>query len=96
LEYAIVQMVKFHIARQKYLEALESERLAEALSVLRNEIATLGMEEATLNQLTGLVIFAKADELRAQAEWDGASGNSRILLLQKLHGMCDLHTKAEW
>ncbi|KAF7322514.1 WD-domain-containing protein [Mycena chlorophos] len=76
---------KFLINEQKYLELLEAQRTTDAVYVLRNEIAPLGVDTEKLNQLSSLIMCAKPSELRDRAQWDGAAGNSRRILLDNLH-----------
>jgi len=79
------QMVRFEIGRQKFMELLESMNVREALSVLRNELTPLGVETDTLHTLSTYFLFLSPEELRKTTQWDGAAGNSRKLLLKKLH-----------
>ncbi|KAJ7074314.1 WD40 repeat-like protein [Mycena amicta] len=75
----------FLINQQKYLELLEAQKTTDAVHVLRNEIAPLGVETEQLHLLSSLIMCAKASELRERAKWDGAAGNSRQILLENLH-----------
>jgi len=79
-------LVRFYVGKQKFMELLEKQLVKEALSVLRNELAPLGVETDSLYQLSCYFLFTSPEELWANAEWDGAEGKSRKLLLQKLYG----------
>ncbi|KPV75622.1 uncharacterized protein RHOBADRAFT_13767 [Rhodotorula graminis WP1] len=76
--------VKFAIRQQKFLEALEARETKTALSVLRNELSPLNHDSNRLHFLSSLVMCMSADDLRARARWDGASGSSRQRLLVQL------------
>ncbi|KAF7311490.1 WD-domain-containing protein [Mycena kentingensis (nom. inval.)] len=76
---------RFLINQQKYLELLEAQKTTDAVYVLRNDIAPLGVDTEMLHQLSSLIMCAKASELRERAQWDGAAGNSRRILLDALH-----------
>ncbi|KAG8835358.1 hypothetical protein FRC17_003841 [Serendipita sp. 399] len=74
----------FLINQQKYLEYLENNQSTEALLTLRQEIAPLDIEPARLNYLSSLIMSSNPDDLRRRASWDGAKGNSRRILLDRL------------
>lgn len=77
-------MLKFLLRQQKYLELLEQRDLNAALSVLRNELQPLKRDTLRLHALSSLMMCQSADDLRTQAGWDGAAGDSRGLLLSEL------------
>ncbi|CAD0111970.1 unnamed protein product [Aureobasidium uvarum] len=74
----------FLIRQQKYLELLELRQLSKALMVLRQELTPLRQDVARLHTLSSLIMCRRADDLRQQAHWDGANGNSRRDLLSDL------------
>ncbi|KAH0288773.1 WD domain-containing protein [Aureobasidium namibiae CBS 147.97] len=74
----------FLIRQQKYLELLELRDLSKALMVLRQELTPLHQDVARLHALSSLIMCRRADDLRRQAQWDGADGNSRRHLLSEL------------
>lgn len=76
--------LKFLLRQQKYLELLEERDLNAALAVLRNELTPLKRDTARLHQLSGLIMCQSADDLKSQADWDGAEGDSRSLLLSQV------------
>lgn len=76
---------KFLINQQKYLELLEAEKTTDALHVLRNELAPLHVEPDQLHTLSSLIMCSEPEDLRQRAGWDGASGASRMHLLDNLH-----------
>ena len=77
-------MLRFLLRQQKYLELIEGRKLNAALCVLRNELTPLGRDIPRLHALSGLIMCPTAAAVRAQAEWDGADGHSRSLLLSQL------------
>ncbi|KAG9874660.1 WD domain-containing protein, partial [Aureobasidium melanogenum] len=74
----------FLIRQQKYLELLELRHLSKALMVLRQELTPLHQDVARLHALSSLIMCRRAEDLRQQAHWDGANGNSRRDLLSDL------------
>ncbi|PSK36709.1 hypothetical protein B9Z65_1892 [Elsinoe australis] len=77
----------FLIRQQKYLELLEMRDLGTALIVLRQEITPLHQDTPrlhTLSRQVNLMMCPTAEELRHQARWDGAEGESRDQLLSQL------------
>jgi hypothetical protein len=76
------------IRRQKYLELIQLRRqgdLQKALVVLRTELVPLLRDQPeTLGPLPGLLMCRDSEELMAQANWDGAQGKSRQVLLSEL------------
>lgn len=77
----------FLIRQQKYLELLELRHLSKALMVLRQELTPLHQDVARLHALSSLIMCRRAEDLRQQAHWDGANGNSRRDLLSELSSM---------
>lgn len=73
--------VQFLIRQQKYLELLEKNETMQALHVLRTEITPLGQNTERLHQLTSLVLCSSVEDVKKQAQWDGARGTSRGQLL---------------
>ncbi|MCJ1224496.1 hypothetical protein MMC12_001141 [Toensbergia leucococca] len=76
--------LKFKMREQKYLELLEERDLGNALMVLRQELTPLHQDTGKLHSLSSLIVCQSADDLKAQAHWDGAAGRSRRTLLQEL------------
>ncbi|KAL2152510.1 hypothetical protein VTH82DRAFT_5694 [Thermothelomyces myriococcoides] len=76
--------MRFKLRRQKFLELLEQRETGRALAVLRHELTPLCQDHATLNLLSRLLMCQDADDLRSRADWDGANGRSRQLLLAEL------------
>jgi hypothetical protein len=74
----------FWIRQQKYLELLEKRDLEAALEVLRKELTPLHQNADTLHILGGFLMCHSADDLKRQANWDGAQGLSRKVLLSSL------------
>ncbi|KAH7033007.1 WD40-repeat-containing domain protein [Microdochium trichocladiopsis] len=77
-------MMRFWIRQQKYLEQLERRDTAKAVATLRTELTPLYQESGKLHFLSGLLMCQTADEVRTKAEWDGAYGKSRQVLLSEL------------
>ncbi|KAF2815690.1 WD40 repeat-like protein [Mytilinidion resinicola] len=76
--------MKFWMRQQKYLELLETRDLGSALMVLRQELTPLHQDEGRLHALSSLMMCQSADDLKYQAQWDGAGGESRSILLSEL------------
>lgn len=83
-EGADTTYLKFLLRQQKYLELLEDRDLNTALSVLRNELAPLKRDIPRLHALSSLMMCPSITELHAQADWDGAEGQSRDVLLSEI------------
>ncbi|KAL8815648.1 MAG: hypothetical protein Q9223_005235 [Gallowayella weberi] len=83
--------LRFLLRTQKYLELLESKDLGRALMVLRQELTPLKQERSQLQHLSSL-LGNTPDGLKKEARWDGATGQSRQLLLQELSSTEDLVT----
>ncbi|KAI1820604.1 WD40-repeat-containing domain protein [Xylaria intraflava] len=77
-------IMKFWIRQQKYLELLEQNEHGRALTVLRNELTSLYQNTQKLHFLSGLIMCDSKEELRSRANWDGAGGRSRHILLSEL------------
>ncbi|KAB5550961.1 WD domain-containing protein [Coniochaeta sp. 2T2.1] len=80
---ADMDKMKFRLKQQKYLELLEQQDSARGLQVLRTELAPL-CRDKTLHKLASLLMCQSPDDLKLKAEWDGAKGNSRNVLLSEL------------
>ncbi|KAI9852000.1 MAG: hypothetical protein M1838_002123 [Thelocarpon superellum] len=74
----------FLMREQKFLELLEKRDLGSALMVLRQELTPLHQDTAKLHGLSCLIMCQSAEDLKYQAEWDGAAGQSRRKLLTEL------------
>ncbi|KAI8099426.1 WD40-repeat-containing domain protein [Halteromyces radiatus] len=81
--------VKFLIREQRYLELLEAKNTMKALQVLRQELTPLGQDVHRLHQLSSLILCSSPEDVKSQANWDGAEGNSREQLLQQLEAFVD-------
>ncbi|KAI8633077.1 WD40 repeat-like protein [Xylariaceae sp. FL1651] len=77
-------VMRFWIRQQKYLELLEQKEHGRALMVLRTELTPLYQNTQTLHFLSGLIMCQTKEELRSKADWDGAGGRSRHILLSEL------------
>ncbi|KAJ9639948.1 hypothetical protein H2199_006181 [Coniosporium tulheliwenetii] len=71
----------FWMRQQKYLELLEQRDLGAALMVLRQELTPLHQDTGRLHALSSLMMCQSAEDLKYQAQWDGAAGESRSYLL---------------
>ncbi|KNC96976.1 uncharacterized protein SPPG_09504 [Spizellomyces punctatus DAOM BR117] len=78
------QTIKFLIREQKYLELLEQQKTKKALAVLRQELAPININLHRLHELSSFIMCTDIDTLRSKANWDGADGKSRAILLSKL------------
>ncbi|GAB7351094.1 hypothetical protein MBLNU459_g1560t1 [Dothideomycetes sp. NU459] len=78
------QEMLFKMRQQKYLELLEERDLPTALHVLRNELAPLNQDTQRLHLLSSLMMTQSPADLKTQAHWDGAAGESRSHLLSIL------------
>ncbi|KAI5479335.1 catabolite degradation protein [Pseudohyphozyma bogoriensis] len=76
--------VKFAIAQQKFLEALESGETKRALTILRGELAPLNHDSGRLHLLSSWIMCNSPEDLRSRAGWEGVAGNSREQLLASL------------
>ncbi|KAK4226515.1 hypothetical protein QBC38DRAFT_227380 [Podospora fimiseda] len=77
--------MRFQLRQQKFLELLELRKSTEALSVLRTELTPLCRDQhQTLHLLSRLLMCQDAEDLKTKANWDGAEGQSRHILLSQL------------
>lgn len=74
----------FLIRQQKYLELLEQSDRAKGLTVLREELQPLHQDKRQLHALSSLIMCSTSEDLRKQAQWDGAGHKSRDQLLTNL------------
>ncbi|KAK7402842.1 hypothetical protein QQX98_011402 [Neonectria punicea] len=77
-------LMRFWLRQQKFLELLEQRDTAHALMALRGELTPLSHDTAKLHFLSSLLMCRSTEDLMAKAEWDGANGQSRKLLLSEL------------
>lgn len=83
-EGADTTLLKFLLRQQKYLELLETGDKSSALTVLRTELTPLKQDIGRLHEISSLMMCPSLDDLRTQAQWDGAEGQSRTLLLSEI------------
>lgn len=76
-------IMRFWIRQQKFLELLEQGQTNKALAVLRLELTPLYQDQQKVHFLSGL-LMCPVDDLKTRAEWDGAYGQSRHILLSEL------------
>lgn len=76
--------IKYRILEQKYLELLESGDQMGALSCLQDEITPLQHTTSKVHLLPSYLMCSTPLELRSQAKWSGATGNSRQRLIHKI------------
>ena len=74
----------FLIRQQKYLELLEQGDVPNALQCLRQELHPLHQDQRQLHSLSSLIMCRSPEEVKTQASWDGAHGQSRRTLLSNL------------
>jgi hypothetical protein len=77
-------VMRFWIRQQKFLELLEQRDTSRALMVLRSELTPLYHDTQKLHFLSGLLMLQSSEDVKAKAEWDGAQGSSRAVLLSEL------------
>ncbi|KAI1075686.1 WD domain-containing protein [Whalleya microplaca] len=77
-------LMRLWIRQQKFMELLEQRETGRALMVLRNEVTPLSPDTQKLHFLSSLIMCQTTEELKAKAEWDGAQGQSRRILLSQL------------
>lgn len=82
--------MRFWIRQQKFLELLENRDTTRALMVLRGELTPLSHDTSKLHFLSSLLMCRATEDLKAKADWDGASGQSRRQLLSELSSKCPL------
>lgn len=83
--------MRFCIRKQKFLELLEQRDHRQALSILRTELTPLNQDAQQLHALSSLLMCPSAEDVKAKAGWDGASGQSRHQLLSSLSSKCYFH-----
>ncbi|KAL6722022.1 hypothetical protein ACLMJK_001127 [Lecanora helva] len=76
--------MRFSIREQKYLELLENQDTGKAMMVLRHELQPLHYDRRHLDTLASHLVCTSVENLREDARWDGAHGQSRRKLLQLL------------
>lgn len=76
--------MRLWLRQQKFLELLESRDTSRALAVLRTEITPICNDQTRISLLSGLVMCGSAADLMTKADWDGAAGASRQVLLSEL------------
>lgn len=77
-------VMRFWLRQQKFLELLEQRDTGRALNVLRTELTPLNQDTSKLHFLSRLLMCHSTHDLKVKAEWDGAQGQSRHLLLSEL------------
>ncbi|TQN73438.1 WD repeat-containing protein, partial [Colletotrichum shisoi] len=77
-------IMRFWLRQQKFLELLEKRDTSRALMVLRTELTPLYQDTQKLHFLSSLLMCQSTEDLKAKAEWDGAHGQSRKVLLSEL------------
>ncbi|KAK1539428.1 WD domain-containing protein [Colletotrichum costaricense] len=77
-------VMRFWLRQQKFLELLEQRDTSRALMVLRTELTPLYQDTQKLHFLSSLLMCQSTEDLKAKAEWDGAHGQSRKVLLSEL------------
>ncbi|KAM7189629.1 vacuolar protein sorting-associated protein 1 [Naviculisporaceae sp. PSN 640] len=78
-------IMRIWIRQQKFLELLERRETSRALAVLRGELTPLCSEQhQKVHFLSSLLMCQSPEDLKSKANWDGAYGNSRQILLSEL------------
>ncbi|KAL7625104.1 hypothetical protein AAE478_004318 [Parahypoxylon ruwenzoriense] len=85
-------LMRFWIRQQKFLELLEQRETARALVVLRTELTPLYHDTQKLQFLSSLLMCQSAEDVKSKADWDGAYGKSRHILLSQLSSESMNHT----
>ena len=80
-------VMRFWLRQQKFLELLEQRNTSGALLVLRRDLTPLYHDTSRLHFLSSLLMCRSTEDLKAKADWDGAQGESRKLLLSDLSRM---------
>ncbi|KAL2878034.1 hypothetical protein SGCOL_006561 [Colletotrichum sp. CLE4] len=80
-------VMRFWLRQQKFLELLEQRDTPRALMVLRTELTPLYQDTQKLHFLSSLLMCQSTEDLKAKAEWDGAHGQSRKVLLSELSNL---------
>jgi hypothetical protein len=90
-------VMRFRLRQQKFLELVEERLTSQALVVLRHELTPLCQgQHQTLHVLSTLLMCQDAEELRSRANWDGANGRSRQILLAQLSGEFTTSSPCAW
>ncbi|PQE22834.1 wd domain-containing protein [Rutstroemia sp. NJR-2017a BBW] len=76
-------VLRFGMRQQKFLELLEQKDMGRAINVLRQELTPLYQDTTKLHFLSSLLMCTPED-LKIKANWDGANGQSRNILLSEL------------
>lgn len=84
-----IKYVRFQIFEQQYLELLEAGHVSPALRILREQLAPIAPQSDRLQALSGFVLCSSPTDLHKRAEWDGASGRSRQVLLDRIEKVID-------
>ncbi|CBQ73248.1 conserved hypothetical protein [Sporisorium reilianum SRZ2] len=79
-----LRSIRFMLQKQRYLELLEANQPKKALNVLREKLTPLSHDTQQLHLLSSLVISPSPEQLHARADWDGADGESRRLLMMEI------------
>lgn len=77
-------VMRFWIRQQKLLELLEERETSHALLILRTELTPLYRDTQRLHFLSSLLMCQSREDLMIKADWDGAYGQSRQVLLSEL------------
>ncbi|KAH8881530.1 WD domain-containing protein [Thozetella sp. PMI_491] len=78
-------IMRIWLRQQKFLELLERRESSRALVVLRSELTPLCAEQhQKLHFLSSLLMCQSPEDLKFKANWDGALGQSRRILLSEL------------
>ena len=78
-------IMRIWIRQQKFLELLERRETSRALTVLRGELTPLCSEQyQKVHFLSSLLMCQSPEDLKSKANWDGAYGHSRQILLSEL------------
>ncbi|GFR49315.1 hypothetical protein Agub_g11338, partial [Astrephomene gubernaculifera] len=87
----VLREARFLILQQKYLECLEGGELAGALTVLRREMAPLGVAHAQLHQLAALLLCPSGGPPASRTSWLGGGAAHRGHLMQLLQSKLPPH-----
>jgi WD40 repeat protein len=83
-DHADESEMRFWLRQQKFLELLEAQETGRALAVLRTDLTPLYQSVHKLHFLSSLLMCHSTEDLRVKADWDGAQGSSRRVLLSEL------------
>jgi WD40 repeat protein len=73
--------IRVLMGEQRYLEAVESGNISEALSVLRERLSPIHQNSQRLAFLASMLMFSNQDTLRKEASWPGGD-LSRVELVK--------------